>query len=89
MVLRRSCLFLDGTAWLGGIMKIGDLVRLAQPWSYSTKTVHLYHLVGVILETANPKANGKMAMLRVHWFLRKEFDGWFGEHKLEAVKKCP
>lgn len=27
MVLRRSCLFLDGTAWLGGIMKIGDLAE--------------------------------------------------------------
>ncbi len=70
-------------------MKVGDLVRLGQPTVYSAKTVRLYHLVGVILETANPKANGKMSMLRVHWFLRKDFDGWFGAHKLEPVKKCP
>ena len=69
-------------------MKVGDLVRLAQPTSYSAKTVHLYHLVGVIHETANPKANGKMAMLRVHWFINGR-KGWYGKHKLEAVKKCP
>ena len=69
-------------------MKVGDLVRLANPSnSYSAKTVHLYHLVGVILETDKGRFSASQLSLRVHWFLRKEFDGWFGEHKLEVINE--
>jgi len=42
-----------------------------------------------VMESANPNG-GKMMMFRVRWFVfDHEFRGWYGAHKLEAVKKCP
>ena len=57
-------------------MKVGDLVRR----KYVQKEI------GVVVEAANPKPNGKMQMLRVHWFdLEQQPDRWFGAHKLEVI----
>jgi hypothetical protein len=56
-------------------MKVGDLVRR----KYVQKEI------GVVVEAANPKPNGKMQMLRVHWFDLGRADRWFGAHKLEVV----
>ena len=56
-------------------MKVGDLVRR----KYVQKEI------GVVMEAANPKPNGKMQMLRVHWFDLGRADRWFGAHKLEVV----
>jgi len=68
-------------------MKVGDLVRRKDPfaeWQKDNPWMKDKELTGVVVETANSKANGKMGMVRVHWFT----DGvkwWYGEHKLEVV----
>ena len=59
-------------------MKVGDLVK---------SKGHFRNQLGVIVEAVNA-ANSKMPMLRVYWFGNPVFgNGWFGAHKLEAVKK--
>jgi len=71
-------------------MQVGDLVRRKDSfaeWQKDNTWMKDKQLTGVIVETANP-TKGRMAMVRVHWFT----DGvrwWYGEHKLEMVKKCP
>jgi len=68
-------------------VKIGDLVRRKDAfadWQEDNPWMKDRELTGVVVETANPKANGKMGMVCVHWFT----DGvkwWYGEHKLEVI----
>jgi len=63
-------------------VKVGDLVKHKR-WPFPKNPM------GVVMESANPNG-GKMMMFRVRWFVfDHEFRGWYGAHKLEAVKKCP
>ena len=74
----------------GGNMKIGDLVRRKDAfaeWQEDNPWMKDKEYTGVVIKTANPKQS-RMTMICVHWFI----DGvkwWYGEHLLEAVKKCP
>jgi len=61
-------------------VKVGDLVYRKHGW---------HDRWGVVVEAANPRSDGKMQMLRIYWFVDTCYNGWFGAHKLEAVKKCP
>ena len=60
-------------------MKVGDLVK---------SKGHFRNQLGVVVKKCNHPTS-KMAMLRVYWFGNPFFGkiGWFGAHKLEAVKK--
>tara|TARA_R110000824_G_scaffold230500_1_gene418166 strand:- start:390 stop:575 length:186 start_codon:yes stop_codon:yes gene_type:complete len=60
-------------------MKVGDLVK---------SKGHFRNQLGVIVEAGNPSDYNYMGMFRVRWFVfDHEFRGWYGAHKLEAVKK--
>ena len=71
-------------------MKIGDLVRRKDPfadWQHDNPWMKDRELTGVVIKT-NRYSKSRMPMVCVHWFI----DGvkwWYGEHKLEVVKKCP
>jgi hypothetical protein len=70
-------------------MKVGDLVIRKDAfaeWQEDNPWMKDKEYTGVVVETANPKANGKMQMICVYWFL----DGvkwWYGEHKLEVINE--
>jgi len=71
-------------------MKIGDLVRRKDPfaeWQEDNPWMKDKELTGVVIKTANPK-QARMTMICVHWFINGH-KGWYGEHKLDPVKKCP
>ena len=71
-------------------MKIGDLVRRKDGFAgryggFLWKKDKEY--IGVVIKTGNPK-QARMTMICVHWFINGH-KGWYGEHKLDPVKKCP
>jgi len=68
-------------------MKVGDLVRRKDPfadWQEDNPWMQDKEMIGVIVETANPREHNKMGMVCVHWFT----DGikwWYGAHKIEVL----
>ena len=67
-------------------MKVGDLVRKKDPfaeWQKDNPWMKDKQLTGVVIKIYKRKQR-----ICVHWFIN-ERKGWYGEHKLEAVKKCP
>ena len=72
-------------------MKIGDLVRRKDPfveWQEDNPWMKGKQLTGVVIKTGNPNSGRPIDMICVHWFINGH-KGWYGEHKLDPVKKCP
>ena len=57
-------------------MKVGSLVRRRYQW---------HSRLGVVLETASRKSDGRMATFRIHWFVDPRYNGWYGAHKLDLA----